>query len=212
MKRISRPISIGILLLIFFTSACDSLAQASPTPVGTILPVGQTESPVPTSTTFQVTSTPRTPVIPITGENVVEMQCQFCVNDLAHAVFIFPDFAIFDVETSTPVTCLTAEVVNGKRVLVCNGTQLTSFNLKICSDSSNCLLFPVALQACPLLGTPGTPVGTTTPMTPIFLTAINTLRAPSRTPAPVTPVPSQATTAPPPATMESTPTPTSSYP
>ena len=206
MKKISRPILlIGVALLIFLNSACNLQVPTVSAPAGTILPNGQTPSSVATPTALipvTETSTPSTPVIPITGENVVQMQCQFCVNGLAHAVFIFPDFAIFDVETTTPVTCLTAEVVNGKRVLVCNGTQLTSFNLKICSDSSNCLLFPVALQACPLSGT-GTPFTTVTPLTPVFLTPINTLRSPTRTPEPGTPIASQA---PPPATSTTAPT------
>lgn len=185
MKMISRPLLIGVLLLILLSSSCNLPAQTT-APMGTILPNGLTQSALPTPTEVMLngTSTPLTPIIPITGENVVEMQCQFCVNDLPHAVLIFPDFAIFDVDTSAtaPVTCLTAEVLNGKRVLVCSGTQLTTFNLKICSDASNCLLFPVALQGCPLAGTPGATSVTVTPMTPIFLTAINTLRAPTATP------------------------------
>jgi hypothetical protein len=152
--------------------------------MGTILASSQTA--LPTSTGLTATSTPITPIIPITGENVVEMQCQFCVNDLTHAVFIFPDFAIFDVESALPVTCMTAEVINGQRVLVCYGQQSTSFNLKICSDNSNCLLYPVALQACPLIPNTGGVVTTATAMTPIYLTAINTLRPPSSTKGPTT--------------------------
>lgn len=175
MKRIARPLLIGVCLLIALTSACNYPAPTSP-PAGTILPNGSIGTSTP-ATMEIATGTPLTPVIPITGENVVQMQCQFCVNGLTHAVFIFPDFAIFDVESSTPVTCLTAEVVNGKRVLVCHGAQLTSFNLKICSEASNCLLFPVALQACPLVPNTGASALTSTPMTPVFLIPINTLQA-----------------------------------
>src|ERR1041384_292068 len=139
MKKWSRPILIGVLMLVFWTSACNLSVQTPAAPSGTIIPTEQIASLIPTGTgvtPMTETETPATSVIPITGENVVEMQCQFCVNSLAHAVFIFPDSAVFDVETGSPVTCLTAEVVNGKRVLVCNGTQSTSFNLKICSDAS----------------------------------------------------------------------------
>ena len=220
MKRISRPLLLGALVIMFLNSACGALAQTSPTPLGTILVEDQTASPAPTFTpaiSITETGTPVTPLIPITGENVVQMQCQFCVNEFAHAVFIFPEFAIFDVESSTPVTCLTAEIVNGKRVLICSGTQLTSFNLKICSDSSNCLLFPVALQGRPLTETAGTPIVTGTPLTPVFLTPINTLRAPSRTPIPPNPVPSPTATQPgipPTSTTEPPPTdpPPTTYP
>lgn len=178
MKKLSSPILIGVLAFILFSSACTAFAEVTATPVGTVLSEDHllTSTSIP-SAAVEATRTPLTQVIPITGENVVEMQCQFCVNGLTHAVFIFPDYAIFDVESSTPVTCLTAEVINGKRVLVCNGTQLTSFNLKICSDASNCLLYPVALQGCPLVPATGGALFTSTPATPIFLTAINTLQA-----------------------------------
>ena len=194
MKTISRPFLIGVLLLILLSSSCNLPVQTA-APMGTILPNGATQTIATSSEVLVGSSTPLTPIIPITGENVVEMQCQFCVNDQPHAVLIFPDFAIFDVDTlaSAPVTCLTAEVLNGKRVLVCSGTQLTTFNLKICSDPSNCLLFPVALQGCPLQGAGNTSV-TVTPMTPIFLTAINTLNPPSATRQGGTPIPSQGAT------------------
>ena len=184
MKKTSRRILIGLFMLILLNSACTGLVRTEPTAMGTILASGQTA--LPTSTGFTATSTPITPIIPITGENVVEMQCQFCVNDLTHAVFIFPDFAIFDVESASPVTCMTAEVINGQRVLVCYGQQSTSFNLKICSDNSNCLLYPVALQPCPLIPNTGGVATTATAMTPIYLTAINTLRPPSSTKGPTT--------------------------
>lgn len=212
MKIISRPLLLGALILILMSSACNLPAPAA-VPVGTVLPDGLTQPALPTTTGSIPggTSTLLTPSIPITGENVVEMQCQFCVNDRPHAILIFPDFAIFDVDTTAanPVTCLTAEVLNGKRVLVCNGTQLTTFNLKICSDPSNCLLFPVALQGCPLVAGQGTPVVSGTPMTPIFLTAINTLRPPGSTSKPK---PGASQTALPPATSTPRPPTPTSYP
>jgi hypothetical protein len=192
MKIISRPLWIGVFLLVLLSSSCNLPVQTA-APVGTVIPNEATQPALATSTelTSSGISTPLTPIIPITGENVVEMQCQFCVNDLPHAVLIFPAFAIFDVDTTatSPVTCLTAEVLNGKRVLVCSGTQLTTFNLKICSDESNCLLFPVTLQGCPLAGTPGAITGTVTPMSPVFLKPINTLKPPkgsNATPSPLT--------------------------
>ena len=68
-----------------------------------------------------------------------------------HAVLILPDFAYFDVGSNSSVSCLTADVAGGKRILICHGPQSTSFNLNVCSDPSNCLQFPVDLQPCPLL-------------------------------------------------------------
>lgn len=213
MKQISRLVIGGLMLAVIITG-CNLPAQTQ-VPVGTMLPNDLTQLSTPTLSTT-ATGTPVMPVIPITGENVVQLQCQFCVNDQTHAVLVFPEFAIFDVETTTPVTCLTAQIVNGKRVVVCHGTQLTTFNLKICSDLTNCLLYPIALQACPLGAMTGTPLATlttSTPLTPIFLTPINTLRPPTQTPVPSTAIPTQGTTptgAPPPtSTSEPTSAPTS---
>jgi hypothetical protein len=194
MSKISRRILVCALTMIFLNSACGTLDGASPTPVGTILSEGSGQSPTATlSGPVSVTATgiSITPLIPITGENVVSMQCQFCVDGETHAVLVFPDFAYFDVIASSPVSCLTADVVNGRRILICRGAEQTSFNLNICSDSSNCLQFPVALQACPLLQA-GTPLVTFTPFAPYFLTPINTLNPPDRDPTQPTstPVPS----------------------
>jgi hypothetical protein len=195
MKRMSHPVLIGALLLIFLTSACGRLSFASPTPVWTVAPAGQPILPtatllVPTPTV--PTSTVVTPLIPITGENVVSQQCQFCVDNETHAILIFPDFAYFDVSTETSVSCLTAAVTGGKRILICHGPQSTTFNLNVCSDPSNCLQFPVALQPCPLLEAGATPVASGTPY---YLVPVNTLKAPTRerTPA-ATAVPSNTPT------------------
>jgi hypothetical protein len=178
MKRISRPALIGALLLIFLTSACGKLSFASPTPVWTIPPGG---IPVfPTTTMQALTAVPGSALtagIPITGENVVSLQCQFCVQNEAHAVLIFPDSVSFKVSAEIPVDCLTAAVTGGKRILVCHGTQSATFNLNICPDSSDCLQFPVALQPCPLLAAGATPQPTGTAF---YLTPINTLQAPTK--------------------------------
>lgn len=228
MKKIPRRVLLGVLTMTFLISACGAMTTGSPTPVGTILANGTPLSPsatisVPTTSTGIST----TPLIPITGENVVFMQCQFCVDNETHAVLIFPESAYFDVISSTPVTCLTADVVNGQRILICRGDQSTSFNLNICSDSSNCLQFPVTLQSCPLLSA-GTPQVTVSPFAPFFLTPINTLTSPnqpdnaegpSRTSTPggvtITPPvsePTSATTPPPIVTTEPSPQSTNTSP
>lgn len=212
MKNISRRMLIGSLSLIFLNSACGP--GPTPVPMETIFPGGQIQTVAPTSTgltSSNSTSTSTTPLIPVTGHNVVSMQCQFCVDTVAHAILIFPDFAFFDVAASEPVTCLTAHVVNGQRVLICRGAELTTFTLNICSDPSNCLQFPVTLDACPLIPNTGigTPGITFTPVTPFFLNPENTLRPPTSEPAglPTSTVASSlpppiSTTAPPPPTFE----------
>lgn len=181
MNRISRQIMICALVLIFSMSACGRLTLVSPTPVWTVPPAGQPILPTATivaATPATSTSMAVTPLIPITGENVVSMQCQFCVDNEAHAILIFPDFAYFDVSSVMPVSCFTADVTGGRRILICHGTQSTTFDLNICSDPENCLQFPVALQECPLLQADATPLATGTPF---FLTPINTLKAPKKT-------------------------------
>jgi hypothetical protein len=184
MSKISRQILIGALTVIFLSFGCEGLTMASPTPVWTDTPQSQPLLPtisLAASATATGTSVSVTPEIPITGENVVSVQCQFCVDSEPHAILVFPDVAYFNVDSPAPVSCLTADVVDGRRILICHGPQATSLNLNICSDPSNCLQFPVALQTCPLLQA-GTPIATHTPFAPFFLTPINTLNAPNKKP------------------------------
>ena len=160
MSRVPRPILIGALILFFIGSACQLVTGLFPTSVETPLPAA----------TGMASATPGglsdSPLIPVTGQDVVYMQCQFCAAGETHAVLIIPDYAAFNVDTSTPVTCLTADVVNGRRIVICRGPQSTSININVCSDSTNCLLFPVALQSCDLLQ--GGPTAA-----PVFLTPVN---------------------------------------
>jgi hypothetical protein len=196
MRRLSRQILIGALTVIFLSSACGRLSFASPTPVWTLPPGGLPVFPTTTlPAPVAVTGSAITAEIPITGENVVSLQCQFCVNTEAHAVLIFPESVKFDVSNETPVSCLTAAAIGGKRILICHGTQSSTFNLNICTDKSNCLQFPVALQPCPLLQAGATPLATGTPF---YLTPINTLKAPTKDRGPTatagTPIPASTPT------------------
>jgi len=150
----SRQALAGALTFLLLSSGCAARLGASPMEkdmpavraVATATPAGM----------------PGIPLIPITGDNAASVQCQFCVNEETHAVLIVPDFAYFNVKSSSPVTCLTANVVNGRRILLCRGPQSASFNLNVCSDSSNCLQFPVALLPCELLQSgPAAPISLT---------------------------------------------------
>jgi hypothetical protein len=110
--------------------------------------------------------------------DVVSLQCQFCVNEEAHAVLIMSNQAFFNVaDPGSGVTCLSAQEVNGRRILLCRGAQQASFSLNVCVDSANCLEFPITLQTCPLIGS-GT--STTTPFAPILLTPISPASTPSQ--------------------------------
>ena len=218
MKRMSRLILIGAITLLVLSSACNVPALPASVPSATLPVAGQATS-TPLSIDIVNTDTPA-PVIPITGMDVVSLQCQFCVNEEVHAVLIMSNQAFFHVaDPDTGVTCLSAKEMDGRRILLCRGAQNASFTLNVCVDTTNCLEFPIKLQRCPLVpgagtGTPTVP-STFVPLTPVILTPRNTLipstgvpptgvpptNAPS-TVTPSTPVPTN--------TNASTPLPTSS--
>lgn len=203
MKSISRLVLIGLLALIVLTSACNLPVQAAPTPVGTILSTAEIiGQPSPTNTPNSATPMP---FIPVSGMDIVSLQCQFCVNGEAHAVLIMSNQAFFDVaDPNTAVTCVSAQEVNEHRILLCRGAQQASFTLNVCMNDSDCLQFPILLQTCPLI--PQSGVGTTaTPFSPLLLTPIFAPSTPrSRDP---TPVPDQTITVPAPTGEATPPTP-----
>jgi len=149
MKLFPRRFWIGALLLIVISSSCNLPAQTPGTPQATGLPSEQSPTPIlPASVVPEVIPTV---LIPVTGSDAVSLQCQFCVNDETHALFIMPERASFLV--SNPVigiNCLTAKVINGQRIVLCRGAQQTIFTLNVCMDTTNCIQFPVTLQPCPI--------------------------------------------------------------
>jgi hypothetical protein len=197
MNILSRGLKIGALLLLLFSSACNLPAQ-TPTAVGTILPTQGVTAVSPTAPLS--TDTPTT-LIPITGAEDVLLQCQFCVNDEPHAVLILPESAAFLVsEPVVGVNCITAQVVNDKRILFCRGAQQTVFTINVCFDNGNCLQYPITLATCPLAAQKGNP-------TPVALTPINAGITPtsSATQVVISPPPPATTAAPPTATITAPP-------
>ncbi|HEY7712742.1 MAG TPA: hypothetical protein VIG57_22215, partial [Candidatus Entotheonella sp.] len=136
MNLFLRKVWIGAMALVFIT-ACNLPAQTPSTPQQTM------------PSSIAATATP-TSLIPVTGsDQAASLQCQFCVNDEIHAVLLVPQAATFLV--SAPVTginCLTAQVVNDQRILICRGTEQTSFTLNVCIVGSNCSQLAVALEPC----------------------------------------------------------------
>ena len=201
-----RRLLIGALILFLLNSACNMPGRALPTPVGTILPDGQASSTL--AATGTLISETSTASIPITGAQEVSLLCQFCVNDEPHAALTVPETADFNVAGPlVRVNCITAQVVNGRRILLCRGEQQTSFSLNVCQDGSDCTQFPVMLETCPLAPQAGTgtqPVILASP-TPVVVTPIFTPTQPappaatailSPTPTGIFPLPATATTAP----------------
>lgn len=190
MKKISRLLLFGALTLVLLTAAC---AEATPTtivittgpgegtaspPVGTDItgtaaasPEGtlDTTATVDTATApADVTQTPgtdttQTPEVPVTGADLISLECQFCIQDMAHALLVLPDTASFEtvadaaaVSTPGPDTgCNTVETYNGRQVVICRSQENSSINLNICTDGNNCAQLLVELQECPDVVQPG---------------------------------------------------------
>jgi hypothetical protein len=92
----------------------------------------------------------------VTGSEITLVDCQFCIDNLAHALLVLPDVSTFQVISPTPATnttntisCSTIEVNNGKQVVLCSGPASTPVMLNICTNGS-CTNFPVNLQPCPV--------------------------------------------------------------
>jgi hypothetical protein len=149
----------------------------------------------------------RTPGIPVTGQEIMLVECQFCVDTRAHALLVLPDTATFQITspavtanttTDTQPTCTTVEINNGRQVVLCSGPEMTPLVVNICTDASTCTDFPVNLLACPL--TQGVPPATQTPGTDgtggILPAATATGGAVIITATPVTGMTATATTAP----------------
>ena len=149
MTVFSRVGWIGALVLILLSSACNLPAQTPTATVVSILPTDQaTSTLLPASTEGLETSTA---AIPVTGMEEVSLQCQFCVNGQPHAVLILPESSSFLVSDPViGVNCVTAQVVNERRILFCRGTQQTTFTFNVCTEDSNCYQYPITLANCPL--------------------------------------------------------------
>jgi len=116
--------------------------------------------------------TTTTPGIPVTGPDIVLVECQFCVDTWAHALLILPDTATFEIVSPAPATttsttaqstdprCSTVEVNNGRQVVLCSGPEMTPITLNICTDTNSCTDFPVDLLACPETQQPNQPQST----------------------------------------------------
>ena len=96
MKRISHIFLFGASIVILLAAAC------APVEEGTALAQGNlTDSPTAFATDTTATNTTLTPSIPVTGLELIQLDCQYCVDNIAHAQFVIPREASFRV-TSPP--------------------------------------------------------------------------------------------------------------
>ena len=195
MKKISRLFLFSALAIILLTAACAPEEEETPTGVATLPPVDLTPSPLATDGTgtagTETTATPdltgtapaatdttqtvatdttQTSSIPVTGDEVILLECQFCVESMAHAVLVLSDVATFELVTSastlsTPgpdTGCETVQTFGGRQVVLCRAEENTSISLNICRDG-NCTELEVDLQSCPDSNTPGAATNTPAP-------------------------------------------------
>jgi hypothetical protein len=189
MKITARVFLFGTLTLIFLSACTGQDGSPTATVVGTTVPGDQTATPPPLGTDSASTATAvtpglagtvgvnltatiptatdiegaaQTPGLPVTGADLILLEGQFCIADIAHALLLLPDTAAFETVAdaatlSTPgpdMGCKTVDTYNGRQIVICRGQQNTSLNLNICVDSNNCTPLLVELQSCPQMGVP----------------------------------------------------------
>ena len=184
MKRISRIFLFGALALALLTAACAEATPttifvptepgdgtASPPPLGTDMaasPVGTLDLTAAVETAIlpaetqatqtDGTDTTQTAEVPVTGTELILLECQFCIQDVAHALLVLPETATFETAGSTPgvdTGCNTVDTYNGRQVILCRSQENTSLNLNICTNGTNCTQLLVELQDCPDVIQPG---------------------------------------------------------
>ena len=195
MKKMSRILLSGALALILLTAACAEATPttiatsgpigglASPTALGTVetadIPTSSPEVMPDTTATIDTaapegqagatvtagTDMTATPGVPVTGTELTLLECQFCIEGMAHAVLVLPDTATFETVADTaggspagPGTgCNTVDTYTGRQVVICRSGENTSLNLNICVNGNNCAQMLVELQPCPDVAQPGAP-------------------------------------------------------
>jgi hypothetical protein len=181
MKRISRVTSLLVLTFVFLLAACAP-EEGSPTVVGATLPGDLTASPtgfatepagteqtatispeatdtLATATDATGTATTQTASIPVTGAETILLECQYCIEGMAHAVLVVPDtmtFQTLDENASvfpegTNVGCFSVDAFNGRQTVICRAEENTSLTLELCANG-DCTQLLVDLQSCPQAG------------------------------------------------------------
>lgn len=107
MKRISLIFLSGVLPVILLAAACAPVGEETPvvpaqddlTGSPTTFATDTTATTDPSQAT--ATNTTLTPSIPVTGLELIRLDCQYCVDNIAHAQLVIPREATFRV-TSPP--------------------------------------------------------------------------------------------------------------
>jgi hypothetical protein len=221
MKRISRILLGGAFTIILIAAACAPVAgQGALNLPGPFLQDDATDTPAAVAT-----DTTLTPSTPGTGPNVISLDCQYCVDSVAHAQLLLPRKATFKVisppelakndddengdddgddddgddhDNGDRMGCRTIDKFRDTKLVLCRAEENTTITLNVCQDDA-CREVQLTLQSCALTtGTPS-PVATTTvtaTFTPLPVTATSTLTFTPVAPATETPTPPVATDTP----------------
>ena len=195
MKRISRIFLFSALALVLLMAGCGG-EEGTSTPVGTLepgdnptsypppletetLPTAVTEATSTTTATEAATSTSastatadttQTPGIPVTGDEIKIVDCQFCIDTMAYALLDMPETGTFEiVEPASPdpdTVCNTVDTFQNRQIVLCRAPEETSLTLNVCTDANTCSQVTVDLQTCPdttATPQPGSSTNTPTP-------------------------------------------------
>jgi hypothetical protein len=100
--------------------------------------------------------------IPVTGADTVLLICQFCLDRIPYALVAIPEAATFNMvdaqgtviepDPAAQTGCNAVQTITGRQLVLCNGAELESINLSVCTDANNCSQVSVRLQQCPQAG------------------------------------------------------------
>jgi hypothetical protein len=191
MKQLFRTALLGALIYLLLSAGCSPRKPGTTAAEATVLAAAKTGLPFGTETQIMAgagTGTALTPladqteVIPATGGGAASVLCQFCVDDVAHALLVLPPDATFNMVSASETTaaagtgalCNSIETLNGKQVVLCYGGAPSTIHLNVCLNNGSCSDFPVSLELC-------SPA------------RAHTQEPPALSPAPATPTPVPAT-------------------
>jgi len=105
MKRISQIFLFGAPILILLAAACAPVGEGASALPGALQdaltgsPTAFATDTTATTDTSQLTATNTTltPSIPVTGSEIIRLDCQYCVDNIAHAQLVIPREAKIDV-------------------------------------------------------------------------------------------------------------------
>lgn len=99
MKRISRVFLFSAVTVILLAAACAP-EEGAPIVAGALQATdttGTAETPTAATSQATATNTTLTPSVPVTGSEIIRLDCQYCVDNIAHALLVIPRDAKFEV-------------------------------------------------------------------------------------------------------------------